>query len=141
MWGTLVFGELSSASRGTLTRVIGGSLLMAAGAGLIALSSANDDEHERWKKAAARESEMYGVDAEYVQARMLGQEHASVKRSRSWLDWVLLSGASAIIIAFAVNARVPELHLNWGWMTLLVAAMGVLLVASGLALWRLTKFT
>jgi glucose uptake protein GlcU len=141
MWGTLVFGELSSASRVTLTRVIGGSLLMAAGAGLIALSSANDDEHERWKKAAARESEMYGVDAEYVQARMLGQEHASVKRSRSWLDWVLLSGASAIIIAFAVNARVPELHLNWGWMTLLVAAMGVLLVASGLALWRLTKFT
>jgi drug/metabolite transporter (DMT)-like permease len=141
MWGTLVFGELSSASGGTLTRVIGGSLLMAAGAGVIALSSANDDEHVRWKKAAARESEMYGVDAEYVQARMLGEEHASVKRSRSWLDWVLLAGASAIIIAFAVNARIPELHLNWGWMTVLVAAMGVLLVASGLALWRLTKFT
>lgn len=114
---------------------------MAAGAGVIALSSANDDEHEGWKKAAARESQMYGVDPEYVRARMAGEEHASVKRSRSWLDWVLLAGATAIIVAFAVNARVPELHLNWTWMAVLVAAMAGLLIASGLALWRLTKFT
>jgi glucose uptake protein GlcU len=141
MWGTLVFGELSSASGATLTRVIGGSLLMAAGAGAIALSSANEDEHARWQKAASREAEKYGVDAEYVQARLIGEEHASVKRARSWIDWVLLGGATIIIAAFAVNARVPELHLNWGWMTILIAAMGVLLVASGVALWRLTKFS
>lgn len=141
MWGTLVFGELSSASGATLTRVIGGSLLMAVGAGAIALSSANEDEHARWQKAAAREAEKYGVDAEYVQARLVGEEHASVKRARSWVDWVLLGVATVIIVAFAVNARVPELHLNWGWMTVLVAAMAALLVAAGIALWRLTKFS
>lgn len=141
MWGTLVFGELSSASGATLTRVIGGSLLMAAGAGAIALSSANENEHARWQKAAAREAEKYGVDAEYVQARMLGEEHASVKRARSWVDWVLLGGATAIIAAFAVNARIPELHVNWVWMAVLVAAMAALLIASGVALWRLTKFS
>jgi len=141
MWGTLVFGELSSASGATLTRVIGGSLLMAAGAGAIALSSANENEHARWQKAAAREADKYGVDAAYVQARLLGEEHASVKRSRSWVDWVLLAGATVIIVAFAVNARIAELHLNWGWTTMLVAAMAALLIASGIALWRLTKFS
>lgn len=141
MWGTLVFGELSSATNSTLTRVIGGSLLMAAGAGAIALSSANEDEHARWQKAAAREAEKYGVDSDYVQARLLGQEHESVKKSRSWVDWVLLGTASIIIGFFAINARVPELHLNWAWMTLLIAAMAALLVASGVALWRLTKFS
>src|SRR5438132_4554419 len=51
MWGTLVFGELSSASGATLTRVIGGSLLMAAGAGAIALSSATENDHARGQKA------------------------------------------------------------------------------------------
>ena len=64
-----------------------------------------------------------------------------MKRSRSWVDWVLLAGATVIIVAFAVNARVAELHLNWGWTTMLVAAMAALLIASGIALWRLTKFS
>jgi hypothetical protein len=141
MWGTLVFGELSSASGATLTRVIGGSLLMAAGAFAIALSSANQNENACWQKAAAREAEKYGIDAEYVQARLLGEEHAWVKGSRSWADWGLLSGAMAIIAAFAVNARMPQLHWNWPWMTLLVAAMAALLLASGVVLWRLTKFS
>src|ERR1051325_3774342 len=112
LWGTLVFGELASASGATMTQVIGGSLLMAAGAGAIALSSATEGEHSRWQKAAAREGEKYGVDAEYVQARLYGEEHASVKRARSWVDYALLSVASVIIVWFAVHARVPELHLN-----------------------------
>ncbi len=141
MWGTLVFGELSSAAGGTLTRVIAGSLLMAAGAGAIALSSADQNEHARWQKAAAREADKYGVDAEYVHARVLGEEHASVQRARSWVDWVLLAGATVIIAAFAVNARIPQLHVNWPWITVLVAALAALLVASGLMLWRLTKFS
>lgn len=141
MWGTLVFGELSTASHATMTQVIGGSLLMAAGAGAIALSSATEGEHARWQKAAQRESDKYGVDPEYVKARLYGEEHSSVKRARSWVDWVLLSAASIVIVWFAMQARVPELHLHWGWMGVLVVAMFALLITSGLALWRLTRFS
>ena len=45
LWGMLVFGELKGISSSTLTQVIAGSLLMAAGAGAIALSSATTGEH------------------------------------------------------------------------------------------------
>jgi drug/metabolite transporter (DMT)-like permease len=141
LWGTLVFGELSAASGATMMQVGGGSLLMAAGAGAIALSSATEGEHSRWQEAAERESDKYGVDREYIQARLYGEEHASVKRARSWVDWVLLAGASAIIVWFAAHARVPELHLNWGWMAVLAAAMLALLIGTGVALWRLTRFS
>jgi drug/metabolite transporter (DMT)-like permease len=140
-WGMLVFGEMSSASGATRAQVIGGSLLMAAGAAAIALSSANESEHSRWQKAAERESQKYGVDREYTQARLYGHDHSSVRRSRSWIDWALLAGASMIIIWFAAQARVPMLHLNWTFMILLLICMLGLLIASGLALYRLTKFS
>ena len=141
LWGMLVFGELSSASGPSRVQVIGGSLLMAAGAAAIALSSATEGEHSRWQQAAERESDKYGVNREYIQARLYGQEHESVKRARSRLDWLLLAAASLIILCFGVQARVPEMHVNWTAMAALVVAMLVLLIGSGVALWRLTRFS
>jgi drug/metabolite transporter (DMT)-like permease len=140
LWGMLVFGELSSASAASRAQVIGGSLLMAAGAAAIALSSASENEHSRWKLAAERESDKYGVDREYVEARLYGQEHDSVRRRRCWVDWLLLALASAIIIWFAAQARVPALHFNASAMVALVISMLILLVASGIALYRVTRF-
>src|ERR1700688_263755 len=72
LWGILVFGELRGLSTSLYAEVIGGSLLMAAGAGAIALSSVTCKEHTRWKQAADRESQRYGVDADYVQAALSG---------------------------------------------------------------------
>ena len=140
-WGILVFGELHGAAQSTYTQVIGGSLLMAAGAGAIALSSATGREHSRWQAAAQRESERYGVNSEYVQARMFGHEHAGVRRGRTWVDWTLVSIATLVILWFAAAARVPALNLHWGWMAVLVVAMLGLLIGCGIALARLTKFT
>ncbi|HET7841184.1 MAG TPA: GRP family sugar transporter, partial [Terriglobia bacterium] len=49
LWGILVFGEFHNAARGVMVRVIGGSILMAAGAVAIAFSSASSDEYISWK--------------------------------------------------------------------------------------------
>src|SRR5205809_360302 len=48
VWGIAVFGELGGGTAALYWRVIGGSLLMAAGAGAIALASAPSREHRRW---------------------------------------------------------------------------------------------
>src|SRR5438034_8337877 len=56
LWGILVFGELRGAAGRTYAQVVGGSLLMALGAGGIALASATGPEHRRWQDAATREA-------------------------------------------------------------------------------------
>ena len=74
LWGTLVFGELHGLTRGLYAQVIGGSLLMAAGAVAIAFSSATEGEYSSWKEAAQRESDLYNIEPAYVAARMEGKE-------------------------------------------------------------------
>jgi len=140
LWGVLVFGELAGGGSALHWRVIGGSLLMAAGAGAIALASAPGREHRRWQEAGARESTRYNVDPAYVAAGMAGEDAGVTRARRSPLDWVLVAIATAVFLGFAVLARVPVLALDWGWAAaLLVALLGVL-VAGGVALWRATRF-
>src|SRR5437899_11439998 len=74
LWGVCVFGELAGGGSALHWRVIGGSLLMAAGAGAIALASAPGREHRRWQEAGARESARYHVDPAYVAAGMAGED-------------------------------------------------------------------
>ena len=139
LWGTLVFGELRGASQSVLTQVIGGSIVMAVGAGIIALSSVSRDEHLRWEEAAADEARRYGVDQSYTRARIAG-EAAGGQRRRRWIDWAIVAVATAIIVAFAVVARPPEISLSPGWtIVLIVATLGMLVAAAG-ALWRATRF-
>src|SRR5207248_1871533 len=72
LWGVFAFGERKGGGSGVYWRVIGGSLLMAAGAGAIALATAPGREHRRWQEAGARESARYNVDPAYVAAGMAG---------------------------------------------------------------------
>lgn len=139
-WGILVFGELR-AGGDALFRVICGSLLMAAGAGAIALSSANEGEQNRWKEAAERESARYGVDLDHVHARIYGEQGASATPNRTATDWILAAIAVAIFVALGLVAQVPQLNANWGWAAVLSAAMLALLIASGIVLWRGTRFS
>src|SRR5580693_5500763 len=117
LWGILVFGELRGLSPSLYAQVIGGSLLMAAGAGAIALSSVNAKEHARWKQAADREGQRYKVDTAYVRAALSGRDAIPARNSagsisnvndpstrpapqssRSWLDYLLVSAATTIFI-------------------------------------------
>jgi len=139
LWGILVFGELRSARGAVLAQVIGGSVVMAVGAGLIALSSVSRSEHLRWEEAAAREGDRYRVDPEYTKARIAG-ESAGVLRHRSWIDWLVVAIASAVIIGFALIARAPQIDVQIGWTVALVVATVAMLVIAGGALWRATRF-
>jgi drug/metabolite transporter (DMT)-like permease len=141
LWGILVFGELHGRAHATYVQVIGGSLLMMLGVGAIALSSATSKEQSRWKAAAQQESDRYGVAAEYVEARMDGrQATGEAPPKRTVVDWILIAGATAVFVGFARIARVPEMSIHWGSAAVLGAAMLILLVASGLAIWKTTKF-
>jgi hypothetical protein len=141
LWGILVFGELRGGAPGLYAQVIGGSLVMALGAGVIALSSVSRSEHERWQQAAAREAERYRVDPAYTRARVAGRELSTTTHRRTWLDWLLVAVATATLIAFAAMAQAPRLAVQWEWVVGLVLAMLAALTACGVALWRTTRFS
>jgi drug/metabolite transporter (DMT)-like permease len=132
-WGILVFGEPGGG------KVIGGSLLMALGAGAIALASASRSEHRRWQEAGARESERYGVDPAYVAAGLAGEDSNAARARRRPLDWLLVLVATVVFIWFGSLARVPALQVAWGWAAALTLVLVGVLVVSGVSLWRATR--
>ncbi len=140
LWAIFVFGELHGLTGNIYAEVIGGSLLMAAGAVAIACSSASESEYSSWKEAAQRETQLYGINPDYVMARMEGRDVNPTAR-RSWFDWLLVGGATLIFVVLGWMARVPHMEIHMGWLTALSVAMLVVVVAAGFALWRLTKFT
>jgi hypothetical protein len=134
-----VFGELAGASSATYTQVVGGSILMAVGAGAIALATAPAAEHVRWQEAARREAARYGIDAAYVGARLTGDD-PDARRGRTVWDWLIVAAATAVFVGVATSARSPQLAIHPGWGAGLVLALLVLLVGGGMALWRTTRF-
>jgi drug/metabolite transporter (DMT)-like permease len=141
LWAILVFSELHGLSANVYVEVIGGSLLMAAGAVAIACSSASESEYSSWKEAAQRETNLYGINPDYVMKRMEGRDVDSNSARRTWFDWLLVAGATFIFVALGTMARVPQMEIQMGWLIGLSLAMLVVLVAAGLALWRVTRFT
>jgi drug/metabolite transporter (DMT)-like permease len=141
LWAILVFGELHGLHANVYAEVIGGSLLMAAGAVAIALSSASESEYSSWKEAAQRETTLYGINPEYVRTRMEGRDLDADTTRRTWFDWLLVSAAIFIFAAFGAMARVPHMEIHMGWLVTLSLAMLLVLLAAGLALWRVTKFS
>jgi drug/metabolite transporter (DMT)-like permease len=141
LWGMFVFGELHGSGTSTQMQVIGGSLLMMLGVGAIAFSAAQDEEQRQWTEAARRECQRYRLATDYVQARMLGTQLADeAKPSRGVFDWLLVAAATIIFIAFATIARLPRLSVNRVAVLVLSAATLLLLLFSGLTLWRTTRF-
>jgi drug/metabolite transporter (DMT)-like permease len=141
LWGILVFGELQGKSHTTYLQVIGGSLLMMLGVGAIALSSATGEEQTHWKQAAQREGQRYGVAADYVAARFEGRQAAGEALPvRTAIDWLLVAAATAVLLAFASVAHVPQISFHWGPALALTAALVLLLFVCGLKLWRTTRF-
>ena len=141
LWAILVFSELHGLSGNVYAEVIGGSLLMAAGAVAIACSSASESEYSSWREAAHRETELYGISRDYVMARMEGRDVDTNSVRRTWFDWLLVATATVIFVVLGWMARVPRMEIHMGWLAALSAAMLLVLVAAGFALWRLTKFT
>ena len=140
LWGILVFHELQGGSERVYVEVIGGSVLMALGAVAIALSSATGREHSRWQAAAERERKRYGIQDAYVQASMEGREINEGVSHRTFIDWLLVAGVTAIFVVLAAMARIPAMDINLEWAALVSAATLLLLVGCTIALWRTTRF-
>ncbi len=145
LWGMAVFGELSGRSTSLYAQVIGGSVVMAAGAAAIAFSSAVPKEHERWQAAALRESERYGTDRNYVLSGLEGrsasdQETSENGRSHSLLDWIMLGITAIVFVTLFSVARTPMVAFNAGAAVVLLIVMVAILGVCGVVLWKTTKF-
>ena len=139
LWGLFVFGELHGMTAGHYARVIGGSLLMAVGAGAIALASVTRAEHAHWRVAAEREAVRYGIAEDFLNSGITDSAAAAAP-SRSWLDWLLVSAASAIFIYLASVARTPQISVHWPALILLSLALLTSLLVTALVLFRTTRF-
>jgi drug/metabolite transporter (DMT)-like permease len=141
LWGVLVFGELRGGPEGLFAKVIGGSVVMALGALLIALASVDRKEHARWRAAAAAEAQRYRVSAEYTQARVVGRETNGTVNRRVWIDWLVVGTATAVLVAFAAMARAPQITARWTAAAALTIVMLAIAAVCGAALWRTTRFS
>jgi glucose uptake protein GlcU len=139
--GLLVFHELRGLTPNTYAEVIGGSVMMALGALAISSCSASESEYASWKQAARRETELYRINPEYVTARMEGRAVNTDEVRRTWVDWLLIATATLIFVGLGALAKVPQMAIQTGWLALFAVALVAVLVAGGVALWRVTKFT
>jgi drug/metabolite transporter (DMT)-like permease len=142
LWGLFVFGELHGMAAGHYARVIGGSLLMAVGAGAIALASVSRAEHAHWRVAAEREALRYGIAEEFLNSGITESKPTSSASgaSRSWLDWFLVAAATGIFVYLASVARAPQIPVHWPALALLSLALLASLSTTALVLFRTTRF-
>jgi drug/metabolite transporter (DMT)-like permease len=142
LWGLFVFGELHGMAAGHYARVIGGSLLMAAGAGAIALASVTRLEHAHWRDAAQREAVRYGIAQEFLNSGIAESTTANAASapSRSRLDWLLVAAASGVFLYLASVARTPQISFHWPALVFLSLALLTSLLITAVVLFRTTRF-
>ncbi len=128
LWGTLVFGELRR-SGVSLPLVVAGSLIMAFGAAAVALATTGDTEHDQWREAAEREARRYGVNLEWVRARLVGT--ASAPARRTWVDWTLVAISTAVFVFLSRHAEAPALAMDLRWVAILCIVTVALLAPRG----------
>src|SRR5262249_14995524 len=136
LWAILVFGEFRERGLSVYAQVIGGSVLMAVGAGVISVSSAAEREREQWRQAADRECKRYGTDQEYVQAGFEGREAKDIDAGRSAADWAVMTVVAVIFCSLAWSARSPQISVRW---PLAIAFAVLLLAILALCVWRLRR--
>ncbi|MCZ2077106.1 MAG: DMT family transporter [Bryobacteraceae bacterium] len=141
-WGALVFGEFAAHGFAAQLLIVAGSLVMIAGAAAISTAEAPESEQRSWRDAMARECDRYGLDRDRVASTMQGEDPlAAERRLRRWWELVIVSGAVALFVWLAAGAERQPMDVNIPWMTVLVAASLVFLVACGLLLWKRTRFS
>ena len=138
-WGVLVFGELTSMTGFGQTLVIGGSLIMIAGAVAISRAEAPAGEQREWRAAMERECERYGLDRERVAAALTGSDTAT-STSRRWWELLIVGAAIAIFVWLGLQATRHAIAVDALWLVVLAVASLVLLVGGGMLLWKRTRF-
>ncbi|WP_165073356.1 EamA family transporter [Paludisphaera rhizosphaerae] len=141
-WGALVFGELAALSTEARMLVVGGSLVMIAGAVAIGLAEAPASEQASWRLAMERECRRYGLDPVEVAAAVGGEEATETASGRRpWWEFLIVAGALAIFVWLGLNASSPAIAMDYHWMAVLSAFSLVFLAVGGMVLWRRTRFS
>jgi hypothetical protein len=115
-------------------------VLMILGALAISTAVASSRETVSRNEALARECDRYGLDYREVLLAQSGDEFSSRSRRRRWWDVVIVAAATGLFVWLALNAVVPPLAMNLGWVAVLTLALLGALLAGGWALWRQTRF-
>jgi drug/metabolite transporter (DMT)-like permease len=141
-WGALVFGEFAAHGASTQVLIIAGSLFMIAGAAAISTAEAPAAEQQSWRAAVERECSRYGLDRERVALTVAGGDPLADERtSRRWWELLVIAAAVALFIWLAAGAERQPLGVNVPWMVILIIASVALLIASGVILWKRTRFS
>jgi hypothetical protein len=136
----LVFGELSGTDLTHKLMVLGGSLIMILGALAISTAVAGAREHHSRNLAIERECDRYGLDYVSVIAAQAGSEFDAGERRR-WWDYAIVAAAVAIFLWLGLQARIPDIAMNRGWLLALVIVLIGSLLYCGLRLRRQTGFS
>jgi len=141
-WGALVFGELAGQGVAVRVLVLGGSLVMIAGAAAICSAEAPQSEQLNWKLAADRECMRYALDPDRIAAAMHGKadDLQHTQRRASW-EVLILSIAAGCFLWLAIGAKRQPLTMDVLWMSVLVAVTVVFLLVCGFLLWKRTRFS
>src|SRR5262249_9302480 len=140
LWAILVFGEFRERGLSVYAQVIGGSVLMAVGAGVISVSSAGEREREQWRQAADRECKRYGTDQEYVQAGLEGREAKDIGARHSAADWAGMTLVGVIFCSLAVRSGASQISVRWPLAIAFAVLLLAILALCGLRLRRVTSF-
>jgi drug/metabolite transporter (DMT)-like permease len=132
-WGALVFGETAGMSAMARGLVLGGSVIIAAGAWAISSAEVPDAERVAWKRAVEREHERYGVTGESAQ-------ESNGSRRSGW-EMLVAVAAIGILVWLASMARAQAVPVNGFWIAVLFVAAVGFLVGGGVMLWRRTRFS
>lgn len=140
-WGAMVFGELAHADTEHRLLVVAGSLVMICGALAVTTAVATEKERASMREALVRECARYDLDYDHAVQSSTGQSRATDVEHRAWWDYVILACGVGIFVWLGINARVPELAMNFGWVGVLAAILLASAGAGAWVLWKTTKFS
>jgi drug/metabolite transporter (DMT)-like permease len=139
-WGALVFGELAHMVD-SQALIVGGSLIMIAGATAISFAEAPADEQRHWRQAMERECTRYGLDHERVAAAVAGSESPERLRSpRRWWELIIVAAAVSVFVWLALLAEIPAIEVDMAWLLTITVASLAVLGGAAFVLWRRTRF-
>lgn len=140
-WGALVFGELAQADNSRRILVVIGTAIMIGGAIAVSTAVAGAREQQSMNGALLRECNRYNLDYDRVARIFSGTSPEGRDERRHWWDYLILAAAVGVFIYLGLNARRPDLNMNFAWLWSLGA---ILIVSAGLCawgLWKATRFT
>ena len=141
-WGALVFGEFAGLTGFGRILIVGGSFIMIAGAMAISFAEAPTSERAEWRAAMTRECDRYGLDPAQVESALRGEDPlaAAQPRRRVW-EYLVAAGAVALFIWLASYAERPAIHINGAWAAAVSLVSALVIVLSGVLLYRRTRFS